>query len=96
MTDAPARGTLIPRTATLVGLAAMLVLAGFALAGFTYESGDRVYRFFLAEAIVGAATTGAAIWWVARARSKGGAIVVLVLSILINPIWLMLLIRLVG
>lgn len=96
MTDAPARGTLVPRTIALVGLAGMIVLAGFAFAGFTYESGDRVYRFFLAEAIVGAVTTAAAIWWVARARPKGGAIAVLVVSILINPIWFMLLIRMLG
>lgn len=90
------RTVTLPRTLTLVGLAAMVVLAVIALAGLTYESGDHTYRFFLAEAIVGAATSACAAWWVVRARPKGAAITVLVLSIVINPIWLMLLIRSFG
>lgn len=94
MTAAPARRTLIPRTLTLVGLGAMAVLAGFAFRGFTYESGDSVYFFFLAEAIVGAVTTLCAIWWVVWAQHKAVAITLLVLSVVINPIWLFLLILL--
>lgn len=87
----------LPRTIAVVGLGAMIVLAGFAFNGFTYESGDDVYRFFLAEAIVGAVTTAAAIWWLAWSGSrKGAAITVLVVSILINPVWSFLLIRALG
>lgn len=84
------------RTLTLLGLLAMIVLAGVALAGLTFESGDHVYRFFLAEAIVGAVTTACAIWWTAVAKPKGFAVTALVVSVVINPIWLMLLIRAFG
>lgn len=96
MTEPPTRSAAVPRTLTIVGLVAMVVLALVALSGFTYESGDRVYQYFVAEAIVGAATTAAAIWWIVVARSKGAAVAVLVVSILINPIWLLLLIRAFG
>lgn len=95
-TALPQRSAALPRALAIAGLVAMLVLAGIALAGITFESGDWTYRFFLAEAIVGAVTTGAAAWWAAWSSRRGSAITVLVASILINPIWLFLLIRAFG
>ena len=87
----------LPRTIAVIGLVAVSVRAGFAFNVFTYESGDDVYRFFLAEAIVGAVTTAAAIWWLVWAGSRrGAAITVLVVSILINPVWSFLVIRAFG
>lgn len=95
--SSPARRTpALPRALSLGGLITMLVLAGVALAGVTFESGDWTYRFFLAEAIVGLVTTAATVWWAAWAPRRGPAITVLVASILINPIWLFLLIRALG
>lgn len=97
MTERPRRPVGLPRTIAVLGFAVMLVLAGFALNGFTYESGDDVYRFFLAESIVGAVTTAAAVWWTVWATPrKAAAITVLVLSIVINPIWSFLVIRSLG
>lgn len=97
MTERPRRPVGFPRTIAVLGLVVMLVLGGFALNGFTYESGDDVYRYFLAEAIVGAVTTAAAIWWTAWASPrKRAAITVLVISVVINPFWSFLVIRALG
>lgn len=45
---------------------------------------------------VASVTTIAAIIWTAWSERKGGAIAVLVISVLVNPIWLLLLIRALG
>lgn len=94
--DAASRSTLVPKLIALLGLTAMLVLAGFEVQALTWESGDRVLHLNYASAAVGAVTSVAAALWVAWSRRKAGAIVVLVVSIVINPIWLLLLIRAFG
>ncbi|CAN5460800.1 hypothetical protein BH10ACT7_BH10ACT7_17960 [soil metagenome] len=74
----------------------MLVLGGFAIQALTWESGDRVLHLNTISLGVGVITTAAAIWWTVRARRKGAAITVLVLSVLFSPIWLFLLILIFG
>ena len=95
-TDAPRRSTTVPKVIALLGLLAMLVLAGFEFQALTWESGDRVLHLNYASLIVGLVTAVAAALWTAWATRKGGAIAVLVISIVINPIWLLLLIRAFG
>ena len=90
------RSTTLPKVIALLGLLTMLVLAGFEFQALTWESGDRVLHLNYASIAVGVVTTVAAAVWTARSRTKAGAIVVLVVSILINPIWLLLLIRAFG
>ena len=95
-TDAAPRSTVVPKVVALVGLAAMLVTKGFEFAALNYESGDRVLYLSYLEIGIGVVTTAAAVTWTIWATRKAGAIVVLVLSILFNPIWLLLLIRAFG
>jgi hypothetical protein len=94
--DVTSRSTIVPKVVALVGLLAMLVLKGFELQALTWESGDRVLHLNYIEIAIGVITTAAAIIWTIWSRRKAGAIVVLVLSILFNPIWLLLLIRAFG
>lgn len=94
--DVPTRSTTVPKVVALVGLLAMLVVKGFELQALTWESGDRVLHLNYLEIGIGVVTTAAAITWTVWSRRKAGAIVVLVLSILFNPIWLLLLIRAFG
>ena len=95
-TDAPRRSTTLPKVIALLGLLTMLVLAGFEFQALTWESGDRVLHLNYAGVIVGLVTSVAAGIWTAWATRKGGAIAVLVISIVFNPIWLLLLIRAFG
>jgi len=95
-TDATPRSTRIPALVALLGLGAMLVTKAFELAALNFESGDRVLYLNYLEIGLGLVTTAAAITWTVWATRKAGAIVVLVVSILINPIWLLLLIRALG
>lgn len=102
MTEQPAPSGPAPRpfrlakTVALVGLLGMLVLWGFELQALTWESGDRVLHLnYIGIGICIVTTIGAAIW-TSRTPRKGGAIAVLVISILINPIWFLLLIRAFG
>ncbi len=90
------RSTLAPRLVALVGLAGMLVLIGFQFQALTWESGDRVLYLSYGGVAAGVVTSAAAAIWIAWARRKGGAIAVLVVSLLLNPIWLLLLIRAFG
>lgn len=94
--DAPIRTTTAPKTVALIGLLAMLVVKAFELQALTWESGDRVLHLSYLEIGIGVVTTAAAITWTVWSRQKAGAIVVLVLSILFNPIWLLLVIRAFG
>jgi hypothetical protein len=96
MTERPARSTVVPRVIALVGLATMVVLGVVAIQALTWESGDRVLHVNTASLFVGLVTTAAAAWWVVWATRKGAAITVLVISILINPIWMFGLILLLG
>ncbi|NYF10399.1 hypothetical protein HDC94_001555 [Leifsonia sp. AK011] len=95
-TPRPARRTTVPRTIALLGLGGMLVLWVLELQALTWESGDRVLHLNYIGIGVCVVTTVAAAVWTARSPRKGWAIVVLVLSILINPIWLLLLILALG
>ena len=95
-TDAPRRSTTVPKVLALLGLLAMLVLVGFEFQALTWESGDRTLHLSYAGVIVGLVTAVAAGLWTAWATRKGGAITVLVISIVINPIWFLLLIRAFG
>lgn len=90
------RSTTLPKVIALLGLLTMLVLAGFVFQALSWESGDRVLHLNYASAAAGLVTTVAAIVWAIRSPAKAGAIVVTVVSILINPIWLLLLIRVFG
>ena len=92
----PRRRTLAPKLIGLLGLLGMLVLIGFQFQALTWESGDRVLYLSYAGIGVGLVTTVASAVWTAWASRKGGAIAVLVVSILLNPIWLLLLIRAFG
>ena len=98
MTDAPtpARRTTLPKVIALLGLFGMLVLWILEIQALTWESGDRVLYLNYIGIGVCVITTIAAATWTARSTRKGGAITVLVVSILINPIWLLLLIRAFG
>ena len=98
MSDAAvaSRSTTAPKVIALLGLLAMLVLVGFEVQALTWESGDRVLHLNYVSIGVGVVTTVAAAIWTIWARRKAGAIVVLIVSILINPIWLLLLIRAFG
>jgi hypothetical protein len=80
----------------LLGLTAMVVLSVLEVESWTRESGDRPLYLSFATAAVGLVTLAAAITWVARARRKAGAIVVLVASILLNPTPLLVAIRILG
>ena len=95
-TDAPSRSPAMPRTIALLGLMAMLVLGGFAIQALTWESGDRVLHLNTISLGVGLVTTAAAVWWTIRARRKGAAITVLVLSVLLSPAWLFLVVLIFG
>jgi len=99
MTDAPAspgKTTTAPKVVALAGLGGMLLLWILEVQALTWESGDRVLHLNYIGIAVCAVTTIAAAIWTARSPRKGGAITVLVVSILINPIWLLLLIRAFG
>ncbi|HQI66196.1 MAG TPA: hypothetical protein PLJ54_07450, partial [Rhodoglobus sp.] len=80
----------------LLGLLAIVVLWGFELQALTWESGDRVLHLSYGAIAVATVTTIATIVWTAWSARKGGAIAVLVISVLVNPIWLLLLIRALG
>ncbi|MDP3209152.1 MAG: hypothetical protein Q8M65_08375 [Rhodoglobus sp.] len=95
-TPSPTRSTAVPRTIALLGLLGMLVLFGFEVQALTWESGDRVLHLSYAGIAVASVSAVAAAWWTAWASRKGGAITVLVIAVLINPIWLLLLIRAFG
>jgi hypothetical protein len=97
-TSAPAarRRTTIPRLIAFAGLLGIVVLWGFELQALTWESGDRVLRLSEIGVAVASVTTVAATIWTIWAPKKAGAIVVLVISVLVNPIWLFLLIRALG
>ncbi len=90
------RSIVVPRLLALLGLLGMLVLIGFQFQALTWESGDRVLYLSYAGVGTGAVTTLAAAVWTAWTRRKGGAIAALVISVLLNPIWLLLLIRAFG
>lgn len=90
------RSPVIPRIVALVGLLAMVVVFGLQIQAQTWESGDRTLHLAYVNIGVGVLTTIAACLWVAWSRRKAGAIVVLVISILMNPIWLLLVIRALG
>lgn len=101
MTDVPtqptsAKSTTLPKVIALLGLLGMLVLWILEVQALTWESGDRVLHLNYIGIGVCVVTTVAAAIWTARSSRKGGAITVLVISILINPIWLLLLIRALG
>jgi len=87
---------LIPRLVALVGLTGMLVVIGLQLAALNVESGDRVLTLSYVNIGVGVVTTIAAAPWIAWSPRKALAIVLLVVSVLLNPIWLLLLIRALG
>ena len=88
--------TRVPRLIALLGMVGMLVLFGFELQALTWESGDRSLHLSYVGIAVAALTSVAAAIWTAWAQRKAGAITVLVISIVINPIWLLLLIRAFG
>ena len=92
----PTRRVTLARLIALLGLLSMVVIGFFGLAAQTYESGDRSLYLAYAGVIVGVVTTIASVFWVDRSVRKGAAIPVLVVSILMNPIWMLLLIRLFG
>ena len=94
--EATGRSTTVPKIVAIVGLVAMFVVKGFELQALTWESGDRVLYLSYLEIAIGVVTLAAAITWTVLSRRKAGAIVVLVLSVVANPIWLLLLIRLFG
>ncbi|MFM9878268.1 MAG: hypothetical protein ACKVOG_10570 [Rhodoglobus sp.] len=96
--DAPAarRRTTIPKLIAFAGLLGIVVLWGFELQALTWESGDRVLYPSYVGIAVASVTTIAAILWTVWSTRKGGAIAVLVISVLVNPIWLLLLIRAFG
>jgi hypothetical protein len=90
------RRTTVPKVIALLGLLAIVVLWGFELQALTWESGDRVLQLNYVGIAVASVTTVAAAIWTTWAARKGGAIAVLVISVLVNPIWLLLLIRAFG
>ncbi len=90
------RSIAAPRLVALVCLLAMLVLIGFEVQALTWESGDRVLHLSYAGVAVGTIASVAAGLWVAWAPRRAGAIAVLVVTVLLNPIWLLLLIRAFG
>jgi hypothetical protein len=90
------RSTVIPRIVALVGLLAMVVVFGLQIQALTWESGDRTLHLSYLNIGIGVVTTVAAALWVGWSRRRAGAIVVLVISILMNPIWLLLVIRALG
>ena len=98
MTDAPAprSRTVVPKVIALLGLLGMLALWILEFQALTWESGDRVLHLNYIGIGVCVVTTIAAAIWTSRSTRKGGAITALVISILINPIWLLLLIRAFG
>ncbi|MDH6180600.1 ABC-type spermidine/putrescine transport system permease subunit I [Microbacteriaceae bacterium SG_E_30_P1] len=97
MTDAVRRrSTRVPKIIAIAGLAGMLVLWVLEVQALTWESGDRVLHLNYIGIAVCVVISVAAALWIARSTRRAGAIVVLVVSILINPIWLLLLIRALG
>lgn len=86
----------IARAVALAGLAAMVVVVILQVQALTWESGDRTLHLSYVNIGIGAVTALAAALWVAWSPRKAGAIVVLVVSILMNPIWLLLVIRALG
>lgn len=96
MTDTVLPPGRIPAVIALLGLGAMVVLTGFEIAALNVESGDRVLYLSYATAAVGLVTLAAAIVWAVRARRKGGAIGTLVACILLNPLPVLLLVRILG
>lgn len=99
MTDAarvPSKKATLPKLIALLGLLGMLVLWVLEVQALTWESGDRVLHLNYIGIGVCVLTTIAAAVWTALAARRGGAIAVLVISVVINPIWLLLLIRVFG
>lgn len=86
----------VARTVALAGLAAMVVVLILQVQALTWESGDRTLHLAYLNIGIGALTTLAAAFWVAWSARRAGAIAVLVVSILMNPIWLLLVIRALG
>lgn len=94
---APARrATTVPKVIALIGLLGIVVQWGFEAQALTWESGDRILYLNYIGIGIATITTIAATIWTARSMRKGGAITVLVISILVNPVWLLLLIRAFG
>jgi len=90
------RSTTVPKVIVLLGLLGIVVLWGFEVQAMTWESGDRVLHLNYIGIGIATITTIAAAIWTSWSVRKGGAITVLVISILVNPIWLLLLIRAFG
>lgn len=90
------RSTTAPKAVALLGLLGIVVLWGLQVQALTWESGDRVLHLNYVGIGLATGTTIAAAFWTAWASRKGGAITVLAISILVNPIWLLLVIRALG
>ncbi len=94
---APARrSTTVPKVIALLGLLGIVALWGFEFQAMTWESGDRILHLNYVGIGIATITTIAAAIWTSWSVRKGGAITVLVISILVNPVWLLLLIRAFG
>jgi hypothetical protein len=97
MTETVPRSTLPGKLIAFAGIAGMIVLGIIEV--FTLDVpgvGDRVLHLTYGGVAAGLVATAGAIFWLVRSRTKTGAIIVLVISVLMNPIWLLLLIRLFG
>lgn len=90
------RSPVIPRIVALIGLVAMVVVFGLQVQAQTWESGDRTLELAYLNIGIGVVTTVSAALWTAWSPRKAGAIIVLIVSVLMNPIWLLLLIRALG
>jgi hypothetical protein len=94
MTDTvPPRWLIAPRLVAVLGLVGMLVLIVLGFGALGVESGDRALYLSYIQLAVGAVTTAAAIVWLVNSRRKAGAVIVLVASVILSPIWLFLVIR---
>lgn len=93
----PPRSTVLGKVVAFGGIAGMIVLGFIEI--FTLDVpgvGDRVLYLTYGGVAAGLVATAGAILWLVRSRTKTGAIIVLVITVLMNPIWLLLLIRLFG
>ena len=86
----------IARIIALIGQLAMLVVIGFQIAALDYESGDLILHLSYANFGIGLVTTLAAILWAVWSPRKVGGILIAVFSLILNPVWLLLLIRALG
>jgi hypothetical protein len=85
----------IVRIIALIGMFAMLVVIGLQIAALNVESGDLVLHLSYANFGIGILTTVSAILWAVWSPSKVGGILVAVFSLILNPVWLILLVVLV-